>query len=134
MQEFNDWNVPFSVIKFFEDAITAHRKVAECQRTDDIFFTITRTDGRTLKVLLVNEYTLGLAAVYRATSEFPAAEYIVTGGNWNGHTSEAKEYGRQNSIGIFNTSEFFGALHWAEPKDYYKKDQDGNPVYDYHDS
>lgn len=131
MPNFNDWNVPYSMIRFFARALDGHNKVASYKRTKDIYFTINLVNGNTLNVLLVNEYSLGLAAVLRAMAEFPDAEYIVTGANWNGYTPEAKEYGLQNSIGIFDAGEFFGALHWTEPKKYYRKDKDGNPVYSY---
>jgi len=131
MPEFNDWSVPYSVITFFERALDGHNKVASVKRTQDIYFIITDINGRTLNVLLVNEYSLGLAAVLRAQSEFPDVEYVVTGGNWNGYTPEAKEYGRDNSLGIFNVGEFFGALNWSEPKKYTQKDKDGNPIYNY---
>ena len=134
MQKFNNWHVPFSVIKFFEEALQGHSKVASAQRTDDIYFVIKLTNGTRLNVLLVNEYSLGLAAVLRARFEFPDVEYIVTGGNWNGYTPEAKDYGQQNSVGIFNVGEFFGALNWTKPKDYYRKDEHGKPVYSYKDS
>jgi len=42
---------------------------------------------------------------------------------------DAKEYGLKNDIGIFNTSEFFGAIHYENPLEYSKKDNDGNPIY-----
>lgn len=131
MPAFNDWNVPYVMIKFFADALDGHKKVASHKRTKDIYFTITLTNAATLNVLLVNEYSLGLAAVLRAKAEFPDVDYIVTGANWNGYTPQAKEYGWQNSIGIFDPGEFFGALNWAEPKKYYRKDKDGNPLYSY---
>ena len=82
-------------------------------------------------MLLVDEYCLGLAAIHRARSEFPEADYIVTCANWNGYTREAKDYGRENDLGIFNIGEFFGALNWTNPKTYYQKDRDGNPIYAY---
>jgi len=131
MPKFNDWDVPYSVIQFFARALDGHDKVASYKRTEDIYFTITHADGRKLTVLLVNEYSLGLATVLRAKAEFPDVEYIVTGGNWNGYTPEAKDYGWKNSIGIFNIGEFFGALNWTNPKKYYQKDKDGNPIYSY---
>ncbi len=131
MPKFNDWDVPFSVISFFSSALSGHNMVASYDRTKDIFFTVTLTNENIINVLLVNEYVLGLAAVLRARHEFPDAEYIVTGGNWNGYTPEAKRYGVEHSLGIFNVGEFFGALHWTNPKEYYKKDNNGKPVYSY---
>ena len=101
MSEFNSWGVSYSVISFFERALRGHNKVASLRRVNDIQFLIEHVNGTTLNVLLVNEYSLGLAAILRARVEFPDVEYIVTGGNWNGYTPEAKDYGRENDIGIF---------------------------------
>ena len=131
MPEYNDWNVSYSTISFVERALQSHSKVAHFARSQDIVFEITRIDGRVLKMVLVNEYTLGIAAVHKALSQFPGVEYVVTGANWNAYTREAKDYGRQNDIGIFVINEFFGALHWTEPKTYVQKDRDGKPVYNY---
>lgn len=131
MQEPNKWCVSFAIISFFKTALSGHSTVSSFTRTHDIFFTIKDKRGRILKVLLLDEYVLGLAAIYRAQSEFPELEYIVTGTNWNGYTPEAKEYGLSNSIGIFNLTEFLGALNWSDPKKYCKRDEDGNPIYPY---
>lgn len=99
-----------------------------CEST---FFDVRGSDFSRLRGRSLDEYSLGLAAVLKAKAEFPDIEYIVTGGNWNGYTPEAKDYGWKNGIGIFNTGEFFGALNWTEPKKYYKKDHEGNPTYAY---
>jgi hypothetical protein len=131
MSTFNSWGVPYSVISFFERALKGHDKVASVTRSNDIQFLVVRKDGVVLNVVLLNEYSLGLAAVLRARSEFPDAEYVVTGGSWNGYTPEAKEHGDQNEIGVFNTTEFFGALNWSKPKTYYQKDRQGNAIYAY---
>ncbi len=131
MPESNNWDVSYSIISFFERALAGHDMVQDFTRTQDIVFTITQRNGATFKTLLLDEYVLGLAAVLRAKAEFPDVEYIVTGGNWNGYTPEAKKYGRDNDFGIFNTGEFFGALNWREPKKYYKKDSEGKPTYAY---
>jgi hypothetical protein len=131
MLEFNSWGVSYSMISFFECALRGHGKVASFRRVHDIQFLIEHVNGTIINMLLVNEYSLGLAAVLRAREEFPDAEYIVTGGNWNGYTPEAKDFGRQNNLGIFNAGEFFGALNWTNPKSYYQKDRDENPIYAY---
>lgn len=131
MSEFNSWSVSYSIISFFERALRGHDKVASLRRVNDIQFLIEHVNGEILNALLVNEYSLGLAAILRARTEFPDIEYIVTGGNWNGYTPEAKAYGRQNGIGIFNTGEFFGALNSPHPKRYHRRDRDGNPIYAY---
>ena len=131
MPDFNNWGVSYAIISFFERALAGHDKVQGVSRTQDIVFTIALHNGTSMKALLLDEYSLGLAAVLRAKAEFPDVEYVVTGGNWNGYTPEAKEYGRKNGVGIFNTNEFFGALNWTEPKKFHKKDHEGNPTYAY---
>ena len=69
-----------------------------------------------LKVLLVDEYTLGLAAIHRALSEFPEMDFIVTGGNWNGCTKEPKDFGQQHSLVFFNIEEVLGARGPCNPR------------------
>jgi len=128
----NNWDVSYSVIAFFERALNTHSKVERFVRTRDIFFQIELANGSQLKVLLVDEYTLGLADLHRAQSEFTEMEFIVTGGNWNGYTREAKQYGLLHDLGVFNIEEFLGALNWSEPNKYHKKDSDGKPTYAYH--
>jgi hypothetical protein len=134
MPDFNSWSVSYSIISFFERSLSGHRKVESFTRKDDIHFVIKHVDGTTLQVLLVNEYSLGLTAVLRARQEFPEIEYVVTGGNWNGYTPQAKQYSLQNDIGVFNAGEFFEALNSTNPKQYYRKDEDGNPIYKYKNS
>src|ERR1700691_4996550 len=131
-QDRNNWGVSYSVISFVERALGGHSKVERFKRTRDILFDVELMDGRRLNALLVDEYTLGLAAIHRTLSEFPEIDFIVTGGNWNGYTKEAKDFGRQHSLGVFNIEEFLGALNLSEPKNYYKKDSDGKPIYAYH--
>jgi hypothetical protein len=129
MSQINSWNVPYSVISFFEKALGGHDKVLGVTRTRDILFHLELLNGETMNVLLVNEYTLGLAAVLRAREEFPTANHIVTGASWNAYTMEAKEHGWSSHVGIFNLSEFLGALNWPQPIKYHRKDREGNPIY-----
>lgn len=132
MSDFNTWGVPFSTISFFEQALKSHKAVKSVTRQKDILFTIERSNGLSnCNGLLVNNYVLGLADIFRATAEFPELNSIITGGNWNGYTTEAKQYGLDNQIGIFIISEFFGALWIEESYKYAKKDKEGNPIYSY---
>lgn len=131
MPDSNNWGVGYSEICFFEEVLDSHRRIRSFCRSHDIVFHITLWNGTELNVVLLNEYTLGLAAVHRAIAEFPHVGYIVNGGNWNAYTLEAKQYGSKNGIGIFIISEFLGALHWRNPKKYVRKDKNGDPVYRY---
>jgi hypothetical protein len=131
MPEFNTWNVSYPNISFVERALNTHQRIASFKRSQDIVFEIELINGQSIKMLLVNEYTLGLAAIHRALAEFPDVEYIVTCANWNGYTYEAKEFGQKNDLGIFVVGEFFSSLYWTEPKKFYKKDKDGKPIFYY---
>jgi hypothetical protein len=129
---YNSWDVSYSQIQFFENALNGHDSVRNVVRTKDILFTIERKkDLPTVRALLVNEYTLGLAAVLRAQREFPELNCVVTGANWNAYTAEAKDYGKQARIGVYVIGEFFGALWRADVAGYVKKDSHGNPIYRY---
>ena len=128
---FNSWDVSYSSISFVKEVLGGHNKVTNFTRKRDILFIIKLKNGTTLNMLLVDEYCLGLAAVYRARSEFPEADYIVTCANWNGYTKEAKDYGTINDLGIYNIGEFLGAIYSDNPKLFYKKDDEGKPVYAY---
>ena len=121
----NDWGVSYSAIRFVEDALSSHPKVCSVVRRDDIVFEIERVDGlSSATVVLVNRYTLGLADVLRAKSDFPEMDCIVTCANWNHYTAEAKQYGMNNGICVFNVGEFFGSLHWTEMIKYVPPDPD----------
>src|SRR6478672_3458393 len=107
-QKLNNWNVSYASITFFERALRGHAKVLSFQRERDILFEIELKNEEKISVLLVDEYVLGLAAIHRALDEFGRFDHIVTAGNWNGYTREAKEFGNSSGFGVFNTDEFFG--------------------------
>ena len=73
MSIYNDWNVSYSTISFVERALQSHSKVAHFERFQDIVFEITHIDGRVLKMVLVNEYTLGNLTQIR----LPCTEFCV---------------------------------------------------------
>jgi hypothetical protein len=131
MSERNKWDVSYGLIRSFEDALRGHDKVEEFERVRDILFRLTLYDYTETYVLLLDEYTLGLAALLKALSEFPEAKFIANGANWNGYTEEAKQHGRDNDIGVFVMGEFLGALNWDEPIKFHRKDDEGKPVYHY---
>lgn len=127
MPKFNNWNVPFSTICFFEDALKSHQRVINVSRENDIFFRIERDDGSIINAFLLNEYRFGVASLIKALDEFPKAKYIIIGGNWNESTYDADKYAEDNNIGIYDFSEFFGAMNYnIIPLKYVKKDERDN--------
>lgn len=108
----NDWDVSYGAIEFVERALSSHAKVKSFVRREDIVFDIIRNSRMSnVTAVLVDRYTLGLADVLRARDEFPDMNCIVTCANWNHYTSDAKQFGIENGISVFNVGEFFGALH-----------------------
>lgn len=124
----NEWGVSYSAIRFVEDALLSHSKVLNFIRRDDIVFEIKRVDRLpSTTAVLVNRYTLGLADVLHAKREFLHMDCIVTCSNWNYYTTDAKRYGMENDICVFNVGEFLGALHWTEMIKYVPPDPDKKP-------
>jgi hypothetical protein len=128
----NSWDVSYSVISFFEGVLRGHARVRSVERRDDIYFVIGRkAELSTVRVLLVDEYTLGLAAVLKAIREFPKLDCVVTASNWNGYTQEARSYGDKAGIGVYVGREFLGALWRANVVGYTMKDARGKPIHQY---
>jgi hypothetical protein len=127
-----NWDISYSYIRFFEDALSSHKQVGSFKREGDNIFHIERKEGKSpICALLVDIYTIGLSDVIQAMTDFKGITCIVTCGNWNAYTPHAKTYGLENGIGIFNSSEFFGALWWKQPNKYHRRDNDGNAIYTY---
>jgi transcription elongation factor GreA-like protein len=126
----NEWAVKYSSIEFFERALGGHGNVLQLVRTRDILFTLNRKRPVDLvKILLVNTYIFGEADFYRARDEFVEANCIVSAGEWNGYTQEAKELGASEGIGLFMPKELIAAIWREEPHKYVAKDRRGNPGY-----
>lgn len=124
-----DWKVLETTKTFFQKVLHGHKRVHDFSVESDLIYNLEMEDGNRYRVVLVYEYTLGLAAVLKLVSEIPNLDFIVTGANWNAYTQEAKEYGEANDLGIFILNEFIAALYSRQPKSYVKKDADGKPVY-----
>jgi hypothetical protein len=95
-------------------------------RQRDIFFRIERDDNTILNTLLLDEYRFGIASLLRALEEFPDTKYIVIGGNWNQSTGQVDSYAKENRIGIYNYSDFLGAINCNTPLKYIRKDEREN--------
>lgn len=112
-QKRNSWETGYTSILFLERALRQHQRVEDFTRSQDILFEIIRTgDLDPVVAVLVGRYVISLADVIRAKAEFPDMQCIVAQGNWCGYTSEAKEYGHEHGIGVFQVVEFLGSL-WS---------------------
>jgi hypothetical protein len=129
----NDWGVAFSKIVWFERLLRNHKNVADVNRHSDICFSLRRVAQiDELSVLGCDEYTMGLAAVFKALDEFGRLDIIHVGVGWCGYTKEAKLWCIENKIGLYVSDEMSGALWKDEFWAYHKKDEKGDPVYYFH--
>jgi hypothetical protein len=126
----SSFTVSYNAGNWFKAALQNHSEVLLVEIEDHHFFRIRRRKvPQQVNAVLIDIYTFGLADVLKARQEFPDATCLVTNGDWNGYTPEAKDYGLENAFGIFNTTEFLGALRWDEIYQYHKTDGRGRPVY-----
>jgi len=71
---------------------------------------------------------MGLTLVQRALEEFEDLGIIYIGGGWSGYTEIAKDFCLTSNIGLYVTDEMSGALWKDEYWDYYRKDENGDPI------
>jgi len=107
----NSWDIGYSEIMFFANALNAHQAVDNFTRTEDIVFDISRLGMSPLRVVLVSEYRLGEAAAYRAIQEFPGIQAIVNSGNWNAVALDRNSFRRQTKVEVLSLKNFLGALN-----------------------
>ena len=125
----NEFGVSYSRIAWLERALILHGNVLFSNRDQDIIFHVKRERGPDLQIACLDEYACGIGRVYEALAAFPGTNFIYVGGNWNGYTTEAKNYCLENRIGLYNSSEITGAIHRDDHWSYHRKDRDGDPVY-----
>jgi hypothetical protein len=125
----NDFGVSFSRISWIDKAIQDHPNVTSTTRSEDIFFTVTRERGDEVRLVCLDEYACGITRVREVLAAFPTANLIYVGGNWNGYTTEAKQFCLEGQLGLFNSSEITGALYRDDFWGYHKHDDEGNPLY-----
>lgn len=115
----------------FLEILDGHQKVVSFEKTSSspVLIRIERVYGDKLHVLLTDIYTLGVVDVRRAFKEADDIDILVTMSSWNAYSLKAENLGKKNGIGVFNGTEFFGALWWSDNiNDYVKKDNDGEPI------
>jgi hypothetical protein len=116
-------------IQFFESAVTTHGAVDSLTNRGENVFIIDRKRHSQVTVYLTDIYTVGIADVIDIIKKIPNLNCVVTISNWNGYTMAAKEHGIENKIGVFQFSEFMGALNRADFWSYVKRDEKGKSIY-----
>jgi hypothetical protein len=128
----NPWDVSFSRTFIPNEILREHENVQGFSRARDILFSFKRIEqGDDLILLGVDEYACSLALVQRALEDFGHLDFVFVGGNWNGYSPQAKEFCIEKKIGLYNSSEISGGLWKTDFWNYAKKDDEGNPIYQF---
>lgn len=108
--------------EFFIRALNGHSKVSSIRELSGQLYIVTRTDNSAITIYLTNKYIVGIADYLDFINENSDINCIVTISTWNSYTDDAKNRSLDNKIGLFNLSEFLGALHKRDFWSYVKKD------------
>jgi len=105
---------PESIDKFINYLRGNKKIVTNITREDEQIIKLNRLHTSSLLVFMTNIYIVGLADVQEILSQNEGLETIVTMSEWNGYTTEAKGYCRDQRVGLFKFKEFLGAIYYDE--------------------
>ncbi|HVE44893.1 MAG TPA: hypothetical protein VNC84_07165 [Gammaproteobacteria bacterium] len=112
-----------SEIIFFKKILSSHDKISRFSEIDPQQFNIERGQGlSSVMVYLSGFYIIGIADCMDIIEEYSDVNCIVTSSSWKSYTKDAKEYASSKRIGLFDISEFMGALNRDDFWNYVKKD------------
>ncbi|MDR7074209.1 hypothetical protein [Fictibacillus barbaricus] len=116
-------------INFMEDRLSSHSKVSNLERLSDYYYLIKRSSNlRDIRLLITDEYTVGIADLIEHKKNYPEMNAILTVSSWNGYTKSVKNEAKKECIGIFVPGELLGALNIDEFWKYIKTDNEGEPI------
>ncbi len=108
---FNKLPRPESIDAFIR-YVRGSNVVVDVRKVHDQLIAVERLNGPSIRVHMTNVYIVGLADVAEILAEENTIDAIVTLSGWNSYSTEAKEYCKDNNIGLFKFKEFLGAVHY----------------------
>ena len=99
-------------IETFIRYLNSNMTVSNIERKGTQVIHVERVNHPPLLVFMTNIYIVGLADVHEILSETSEVGAIVTMSGWNGYTSEAKLFCKEQGIGLFKFNEFLGAVYY----------------------
>ncbi len=106
-----------SSIVFFHKIISGHTAVSEFNEVDEDIYEIKRTNERpAIRVLVVDIYVVSEADIFEILSENLNLDCILLIGFNNNYSNSAKELAKSERIGLFDVTEFRGAIHYTGQK------------------
>jgi hypothetical protein len=125
------WNLEPKQVQFLNDVLNTHKKVISFQALAPGVYHIERGKAlSSLKVLVIDVYTVGQADVVRGMEQVPNLDCLVTLSGYNGYTEQAKTYAKEQGVALFVLKEFMGAL-WRDGQEFLEfvlRDDKGQPI------
>lgn len=97
--------------QLFKQYLEAKTDVPSADEVAEGVFVVQRRGKSSLRVVLVDIYTVSESDVVGLLAEHPDASAIVTASVWNGVTPQAKAFGRSSGVGVFGWRDFMKAVH-----------------------
>ena len=98
--------------QFLIKYLNARDNVREVVQADEHRLIVSRWSQSDIHIYLSNQYTIAMADVIEILEEAPDTTCIVSTMDYNHYTAEAKEYARDQDIGLFKSKEFLGAVYY----------------------
>lgn len=111
---------------FFVRGMEGHSAVLSIKPVGGDVYLIERTKDRPdLRVLIADIYIAGESDIIEITYDYSNIDCIVLVGFYNRYSGAAKDFARERNIGLYDKSEFFGAVNFVgnEFLNYVKKEK-----------
>lgn len=120
------WPSHYGHYNYFESQMKKHGKVASLTAEVGGVYSLTRTQGDTLRVFICECYAFGVAEYMETVERLGDMDVVIINSAWCGYTPDAKFYCRESNVGLFKIGEFMGALN---RDDYWRYLTDGEKEY-----
>jgi hypothetical protein len=98
--------------KFLLDCLKPRHNVKSVEILDDFKLVVKRRNQSEIRIYLTNMYQVGLADTVEILSIAPDTTCIVSTMDYNHYSTEAKEYAKEQGVGLFRARDFLGAVNF----------------------
>lgn len=118
------WMSYYKNYNSFLRKIRKHNLVVNVEEVDasNGLFNIVQ-ENRTLRIFICECYSFGVAEYEEVLDHFDNLDVIIINSTWCDYTSDVKEYCKESRVGVFNISEFFGAINLTDFWNYIPPDE-----------
>lgn len=122
--EYFPWMSYYKNYNSFLRKIKKHNLVVNVEEVDasNGLFNIVQ-ENRTLRIFICECYSFGVAEYEEVLDHFENLDVIIINSTWCNYTADVKEYCKESRVGVFNISEFFGAINLTDFWNYIPPDE-----------